>query len=233
MTNWFQFPITHAYTSAYAGPGTDTPHYADDIGTPFHTVLTALKPGTIQQADYAPWGGEIFLKPDDGSPEEYWYHPDLIEVSPGQHVSPGQEIALSGGENPGYPGALHPASTTYSTGPHTHFGLFSGWVQSPDHGTIPYGPDPASLLMQAQMGINSTANSTISPNLSTATSPTSAAIEASGVGISTGVQDAAVRVGIFVLMLALLFGGVYLLFQKQINKGARSALEAAKVAVMV
>jgi murein DD-endopeptidase MepM/ murein hydrolase activator NlpD len=231
MTAWFDYPVTHGYTSVYSGPGTDTPHYALDLGTPFHTPITTIKSGTIKQADFAPWGGEIFLVPDDGSTEEYWYHPDLLEVSAGQHVSAGQEIALSGGENPGYAGGLHPASTQYSTGPHTHFGLFTGWTQSPDHGTIPYGPDPTTLLAQGQMGLYSQANSTTSPNVSTDRSPATA-IAAAGVGLSSGVQNASVRVGLFVLGLVILFGGVYLLFQKQINSGVSTGLTVAKEAVL-
>src|SRR5690348_7344999 len=119
-TPWYDYTITHGYITTYQGPGTDTPHFAIDIGTPFHTPLTALKSGTVVTADYQPWGGEIFIKPDDGSTEYYYYHPDLVEVSSGQHVTAGQVIALSGGENPGYPGALHPAQPQWSTGPHTH-----------------------------------------------------------------------------------------------------------------
>lgn len=154
MTAWFDDPINagNKYATTYQGPNTDTPHYAYDVETPFHTPITAPMAGKVIKADYQAWGGEIFVQPDNHNlPEYYFYHPDRLEVSAGQHVNAGQEIALSGGENPGYPGAEHPASLPYSTGPHTHVGWFSNWITPPETGmTIPYGPDPANLLAAAQ-----------------------------------------------------------------------------------
>lgn len=154
MTAWFDDPINpgNKYQLSYLGPGTDTPHPAYDLETPFHTPLTAPLAGKVVKSDYQAWGGEIFIQPDNKSfPEYYFYHPDVLEVSAGQHVNAGQEIALSGGENAGYPGAQHPASTEYSTGPHTHLGWFTSWETPPQTGmTIPYGPDPANLLEFAQ-----------------------------------------------------------------------------------
>src|SRR5690242_1201828 len=61
----------------------------------------------------------------------------------------GQQIGLSGGENPGYPGAEHPAQPQWSTGPHTHVGWFQRWQQTPA-GVHPYGPDPSNLLEMAK-----------------------------------------------------------------------------------
>jgi hypothetical protein len=150
MTAWYDYDIGHGYITGYQGAGTDTPHYAYDLETPFHTPLTAPLSGTVKQADYAAWGGEIFIQPDDKSlPEYYFYHPDEVEVSKGQHVNAGQLIALSGGENPGYPGAEHPASTEWSTGPHTHIGWFTNWQVTPE-GTRPYGPEPHALIEDAK-----------------------------------------------------------------------------------
>lgn len=154
MTAWFDDPINpgNKYQLQYLGPNTDTPHPAYDLETPFHTPLTAPLAGVVKKADYQAWGGEIFIQPDNKNyPEYYFYHPDVLEASVGQHVNAGQEIALSGGENPGYPGGQHPAQQQYSTGPHTHMGWFSGWETPPQTGmTIPYGPDPANLLEFAQ-----------------------------------------------------------------------------------
>jgi|SRR5579872_4006612 len=155
MTQWYADPITHPYTTDYQGPGTDTPHFADDIGTPFHTPLTSPLAGTVKTADYQAWGGEIFIQPDQpGLPEFYLYHPDEVDVSVGQHVNPGDFLGLSGGENPGYPGAEHPAQPQWSTGPHTHVGWFSDWYTVPEDGeTIPQGPDITPFLQQlAQSG---------------------------------------------------------------------------------
>jgi hypothetical protein len=144
---WTQYPISHGYITAYQGAGTDTPHYADDVATPFHTPITALLSGTIIQADYAPWGGEVFIRTPSGQ-TYYYYHLDLLYVQAGQSVVAGQILGLSGGQNSG---GLHPVSTQWSTGPHTHVGWFTGFVQSPN-GTIPYGPDVTPLIQAARQG---------------------------------------------------------------------------------
>jgi hypothetical protein len=151
-SKWYDYPVSHGYITSYQGSGTDTPHFAEDLATPFHTQLTAPTAGTVVKADYQSWGGEIFVQPDDKSlPEWYMYHPDQLEVQTGQHVQAGQAIALSGGENPGYPGAEHPAATQWSTGPHTHIGWWTKWIDTPN-GVAPYGPDPSNLIEMAAHG---------------------------------------------------------------------------------
>lgn len=151
---WYEYPVTHGYITSYQGPNTDTPHYAEDIGTPFHTPLTAILPGIVETANYQAWGGQIFIKPDNPNfPEYYYYHPDEIDVHVGEHVAAGQEIGLSGGENPGFPGAEHPAQPQFSSGPHTHVGWFDKYVSTPI-GQEPFGPDPSNLLAMAQGGSN-------------------------------------------------------------------------------
>jgi len=144
---WYNFPLTHGYITGYQGPGTDTPHYAEDIGTPLDTPFFFLESGTIQKADYQDWGGEVFLKPDKPNrPQEYVYHLDMIEVQPGEHVLAGQEIGLTGGQTSG---GHHPTNPRWSTGPHAHFGEFTNYTQSPI-GEIPYGPDPSPLIAEAK-----------------------------------------------------------------------------------
>src|SRR5581483_542745 len=149
---WYDYPDGHGYITAYEGPGTDTPHYAEDLQTPFHTRLTAPTSGIVKVADYQGWGGEIFVQPDDKSlPEWYMYHPDEVDVHVGQHVNAGQFIGLSGGENPGYPGAEHPAAPEWSSGPHTHVGWFTKFVSTPIGGR-PFGPPPDNLIEMAKQG---------------------------------------------------------------------------------
>jgi murein DD-endopeptidase MepM/ murein hydrolase activator NlpD len=145
-TPWYSYPVTHGYITTYQGVGSDTPHYAEDFGAPQDTPFFFLEPGTIQKADYQAWGGEVFLKPDSGGPQEYVYHLDEIDVSQGQHVDAGQLIGLSGGQTSG---GSHPTDPRYSTGPHIHFGEFTEYTNSPD-GEIPYGPNPGPLVAQAQ-----------------------------------------------------------------------------------
>jgi murein DD-endopeptidase MepM/ murein hydrolase activator NlpD len=147
VINWTQYPIGHGYITSYQGPGTDTPHYADDVETPFHTPITALESGTIAQADYAIWsgqpgGGEVFVKPDDGSTEYYFYHLDDLYVQSGQHVQAGQVVGLSGGQNSG---GDHNVSPMWSSGPHLHVGYFTNYISTPA-GSRPYGPDITPLL---------------------------------------------------------------------------------------
>lgn len=139
---WANFPISHGYITQYQGPGTDTPHYAVDVATPFHTPITSLVSGKVKQADFKDWGGEVFVQPDTGGPQIYEYHLDTLNVRPGQHVSQGQLLGLSGGQNQG---GQHPTSPQWSTGPHTHVGYFSKYITTPAGGR-PYGPDITSLL---------------------------------------------------------------------------------------
>lgn len=134
---WLAFGISHGYISS--SNCADCPHYADDIGTPYHTPVTALFSGTVvSQRTGIAWGSEIFIKPDDTSlPEYYYYHLDILETTAGSHVEAGQTIGLSGGQNSG---GTNPTTPEFSSGPHTHVGFFSKWVLT-SVGTRPYGPD--------------------------------------------------------------------------------------------
>lgn len=224
--DWFDFPVSHGYITQYEGPNTDTPHWADDIATPFHTPITALLPGTVVQADYQSWGGEIFIKPDDTRyPEYYIYHPDLLETSVGQHVQAGQEIALSGGENPGYPGALHPSSTAMSSGSHTHVGWFTGWRSTPI-GTRPFGPDFTPMLNDIKAG-----KIVVPPDTGSAGETTKTAATV-GNWTATG-QSGLVRIGLFIMALMFLGFGIYLLFPNQIDGAARKVGKAVEMAAFL
>lgn len=145
---WYDYPIGHGYDPKYEGRGTDTPHFADDVETPYDTPITTLFEGDVTKADYADWGGEVFIEtnvPGIGPIKEYFYHLDENEVVEGQHVTRGEEIGRSGGQS-GY--GRHPvhntSKVTWSTGPHTHVGFFGGtWVPVPNSGglQVPSGPD--------------------------------------------------------------------------------------------
>jgi Sec-independent protein translocase protein TatA len=155
MTEWFADPITHPYIDHYEAGVFDTPHFAVDIGTPFHSQITALLPGTIVKEDFQPWGGEMFIKPDDTSkPEYYYFHLDDFNIGPNQHVNAGDVIGLSGGQTSG---GDHPVTDGESTGPHTHVGWFDGYVTPSETGfTIPHGPDITPLINQVNAhGISS------------------------------------------------------------------------------
>lgn len=173
---WYKFPITHPFLTKFSGNGTDTPHYAVDIGAPMDTPFFFLESGTIDKESYQPWGGEIFERPDSGGPEEYVFHLDQINVKPGQHVQAGEVVGLSGGQTSG---GSHPTQPRYSTGPHIHFGLFTKYVNTPDpnNPTIPFGPDPGPLISQAEqsnlVAIGSGGDSTSSTSPTSGTEPQS------------------------------------------------------------
>lgn len=143
-----KYPITHGYTTnTNCG---DCPHFADDIGTPFHTPIGSLVSGTVTQADYAVWsglpgGGEVFIQPDAGGNKWYVYHLDLIQVRVGQHVNIGDIIGLSGGQNSG---GLHNVSPVYSSGAHTHTGWFDGTFIM----NKPHGPDITPYIQALKAG---------------------------------------------------------------------------------
>lgn len=212
-TAWYDYAINpgNAYQTQYMGPDTDTPHYAYDIETPFHTPLTAPLSGTVVQADYAAWGGEIFIQPDNKNlPEYYFYHPDEVDVSKGEHVNAGDFIGLSGGENPGYPGAEHPASPAYSTGPHTHIGWFTKWVTPSQTGeTIPFGPDTSTLIEYAK---GEPVTSSAMGNLSNVASSGSTSSQPSSIlqwftDFQQNASGYLVRIGVGLIGVVLIGGG--------------------------
>lgn len=168
-TPWYAFQVTHGYYTQYNPNIPDTPHFAEDIGTPLDTPFFFLETGTIVKADYADWGGEVFLKPDaPGRPQEYIYHLDEIDTSVGQHVPAGQVIGLTGGQTSG---GHHPTNPKWSTGPHAHFGEFTGYVNTPI-GEVPTGPDPSALIGAAKAGNLGIGAGGATPGDSTALVPT-------------------------------------------------------------
>lgn len=220
-TPWYAYPISHGYYSAYHANIPDTPHWAVDIATPMDTPITAMKSGKVVQADYAPWGGEVFVQPDDGSTEYYYYHFDVNEVKAGQHVNAGDLVGLSGGQNSG---GNYPVSTEWSTGPHTHVGYFTGYVNTPI-GTRPQGPDITSTIQNLNLqGLPSNGGSGSSSSSSSSSSGGSS-------DPVTTATHALTRIGIFLVALAIIGGGAYLLFQKQINAAVKKGVDTAKVAM--
>lgn len=200
MTTWYQYPITHGYYTNYDPTIPDTPHEAVDIATPFHTPITAFKSGKVVQADYAPWGGEVFIQPDDGSTEFYFYHFDQNDVVAGQHVVAGQLLGLSGGQNSG---GAHPLSSQWSTGPHTHVGFFTGWTSTPI-GNRSVGPDITPTIRNLAAG-------GIVPDSPTATQTMG------GVSFPSS-RTIGKNIAFFLIGLILLIAGALFLFRKQIGE---------------
>lgn len=122
-TPWYMFPVTQ-------GHATDA---GIDLGTPNNTPLTFPWSGTVVEAGYRPWGGEVIASVP-GLGLEYFIHLNQIAVQAGQAVGAGQVVGTSGG---GIGDVVAPHGTpqiatsqsdfgAYSTGYHTEFGVFRG-----------------------------------------------------------------------------------------------------------
>lgn len=98
-------------------------HRGTDFAIPSNTPVVAADDGTViysEWSDSGGWGVVI----DHAFDRTAYFHNNVLFVYPGQHVSRGQLIALSG-------------STGNSTGPHVHFEVRDLLV--PWHSIDPYG----------------------------------------------------------------------------------------------
>ncbi len=215
--DWLRYGISHGYETG--SNCADCPHYAVDIGTPYHTPITALWSGTVtSQRTGLPWGTEVFVKPDNGLPTYYYYHLDQLNTSVGQHLNAGDVIGLSGGQNSG---GSNPSSSTYSSGVHTHVGFFQSYRSSANGGR-PFGPDITPYIHALLGGVIS--GSTDTPPSSSTTSSSTATSDLARWGE---------KIGLFLLALSLLGFGFYLLFQKQVNEAVKkTGSVAVKAAVL-
>ena len=223
MFDWLGYGISHGYIPS--GGCNDCPHYATDIGTPYHTPITALFSGTVvSQRTGLGWGTEIFIKPDNPAiPEYYYYHLDTLNTRTGQHLNAGDVIGLSGGQNSG---GSNPSSTTFSTGPHTHVGFWSSWIAVPGLGTRPFGPNITPYILAFARGA-STAN--IATDTSSSTSPAGASGSSDW---QTQFHTEGIKIGLFLIAFIVAGFGGYVLFQKQADALLHKGLDAAKVAAI-
>lgn len=114
-TPWWQDPVTQGYNPPVE-PG-------QDIGTPYHTPVTALLPGTVAGVSYGGFGARVDVLTAQG--DVYYQHLDTVAtgVRKGAAVTAGEDIGLSGGQLFG--GQL-PNSPLNSTGPHIEVGQVIG-----------------------------------------------------------------------------------------------------------
>lgn len=102
-------------SSGYGGrkapaKGASTNHKGIDWATPIGTAVMASSGGTVTRAGWGSgYGYVVYIQHADGRETRYG-HLSKVLVKPGQKVSQGQKIALSG-------------NTGRSTGPHLHFEL--------------------------------------------------------------------------------------------------------------
>src|SRR5438270_588910 len=98
-------------------------HRGTDFAVPSNTPVLAADEGTVIYSEWRDSGGcEIVI--DHAYDRTAYFHNNQLFVYPGQHVSRGQLIAVSG-------------STGNSTGPHLHFEVRD--LLTPWHSIDPYG----------------------------------------------------------------------------------------------
>jgi hypothetical protein len=105
--------------SGYAYDG----HRGTDYAVPSNTPVVAADEGTVIYSEWSESGGWGVVI-DHATDRTAYFHNNQLFVYPGQHVSRGQLIALSG-------------STGNSTGPHVHFEVRD--LQTSWHSVDPYG----------------------------------------------------------------------------------------------
>lgn len=96
--------------------GASSNHKGIDWATPVGTAVMASSAGTVTKAGWGRgYGYVVYINHSDGRQTRYG-HLSKVLVSPGQTVSQGQKIALSG-------------NTGVSTGPHLHFEILINGTQ--------------------------------------------------------------------------------------------------------
>jgi hypothetical protein len=106
-------------------------HRGTDFAVPSNTPVVAADDGTVIYSEWSDSGGWGVVM-DHAYDRTAYFHNNQLFVYPGQHVSRGQLIALSG-------------STGNSTGPHVHFevrDLLTPWHSIDPYGWTGSGPDP-------------------------------------------------------------------------------------------
>lgn len=116
-------PCPVAYISSEFGPRNSpggigsTNHKGRDYAAPSGTPIYASKSGTVERAEYNSVRGYYLLIDHGNGVKTVYQHCSTLQVSVGQRVSKGQQIALVG-------------STGASTGPHLHFEVWINNVPS-------------------------------------------------------------------------------------------------------
>ena len=114
LSGRWALPLAGTLTSCYCLRW-GTMHWGIDIAAPMYTPIYAAGDGTVLRAGEATgFGQAVYIQHDNGDVTVYG-HMEVIEVTAGQRVVAGQEIAQVG-------------TRGFSTGPHLHFEVQSGGI---------------------------------------------------------------------------------------------------------
>ncbi len=114
LSGKWALPLAGTLTSCYCLRW-GTMHWGIDIAAPMYTPIYAAGDGTVLRAGEATgFGQAVYIQHDNGDVTVYG-HMEVIEVTAGQRVVAGQEIAQVG-------------TRGFSTGPHLHFEVQSGGI---------------------------------------------------------------------------------------------------------
>ncbi|MER0483282.1 M23 family metallopeptidase [Streptomyces sp. Edi2] len=127
--NTFVAPVADSYVStsykASSGLWSSGSHTGIDFHAASGTSVHAVGTGTVVEAGWGgSYGNNIVIKMNDGTYTQYG-HLSSLGVSVGQHVTPGQQIGLSG-------------ATGNATGPHLHFEARTGADYGSDIDPVAY-----------------------------------------------------------------------------------------------
>lgn len=112
----FKWPARGVITSWFSWrrdpfSGRNTFHNGIDIGVPMGTPVACAMDGTVSATGYSSTMGKYVNITHPGGWSTLYAHMSSIAVQPGQYVSQGKRLGLSG-------------NTGYSTGPHLHFTVY-------------------------------------------------------------------------------------------------------------
>ena len=114
-TGTFRWPCRGVLTSRFGYrpipiAGAAPFHKGIDIGNSYGTPILASDGGTVEYAGWRSGYGYLVIIDHDNGYKTYYGHNRALDVSTGDHVYPGQQIARMG-------------ATGLATGPHCHFGI--------------------------------------------------------------------------------------------------------------
>lgn len=216
---WYQFPIG----SKFGQTDSEGNYWQPDINleAPGNYPITNLLPMTVTSVRQTSWGQTVVTGRLDSplnslATDQFYEHLSSASVSVGQHLSPGDLV--------GYNNPQGSVPIGYGLYPGDVYGSGSGW----DLLQKDLAPGGAGLLNPTSI-IQSFASNGSGAGVSYLSSTGSSGSTTPAISWGPIGQKA----GLFILGLAMLLIGLYVLFQSQIDSGVKKAFSGAKKAAEV